>query len=475
MNLLELHAEHMPGAKITKESANKGGEYSSPCPACGGRDRFRVWPADGPDGSGKYWCRSCGAHGDVIQYLRDYRGMSFHDACRAAGREIPSAPMPGRLPQLPRSIVSGPESATLTPGPDPVPPSQVWSESGLKYLTRWLGSTGPDNPRLAWLRARGIRRDTAWTFRLADNPGEDARDLYRPRESWGLDPILRDDGKPKRLWLPRGLVIPCFGPDGAIIRLRIRRDEETGPKYYLLPGSSIRPLWAGNPSARVGLVVESELDAILIHQDAGDFVRVLAMGSALVSPSVSDMETLRGLDMILVALDADDAGNAGWLKWRNTFRSTSRRWTPPSGSKDPGDFAKSGGNVREWVAAGLPPIYRPAVSSRLARSPLVCVGREGVAGDLHHIADHSNMIPRPAAGPELPPTVLELRDLLRVSGVVVAYSLERIGLDFEPGRVSETHLRRLSELVFHDEAVVGFLSAHPRELITAGNFLEAAA
>ena len=48
--------------------ANRAGtEWAGPCPACGGRDRFRIWT--GPPG--RFWCRRCAWSGDVITLTRN--------------------------------------------------------------------------------------------------------------------------------------------------------------------------------------------------------------------------------------------------------------------------------------------------------------------------------------------------------------------------------------------------------------------
>ena len=70
------------GCSAKRVSGTKGGEYASPCPACGGKDRFRSWPAQG-----RYWCRGCGKKGDLIQYLRDFRDMGYQAACKYLGAE----------------------------------------------------------------------------------------------------------------------------------------------------------------------------------------------------------------------------------------------------------------------------------------------------------------------------------------------------------------------------------------------------
>src|SRR6059058_4170124 len=79
MNLLELLTRD---TRLRRMASTHGGEYAGPCPFCGGRDRFRVWPnAPRP----RYWCRGCGKHGDAIQYLRDHDGLSFREAQAQVG------------------------------------------------------------------------------------------------------------------------------------------------------------------------------------------------------------------------------------------------------------------------------------------------------------------------------------------------------------------------------------------------------
>ena len=79
---------HVPGL-FKRVARTHGGEWAGPCPWCYGRDRFRVWPYREPtdDHYIVYWCRGCGACGDLIQFLRDYKGLSFLEACQVSGQE----------------------------------------------------------------------------------------------------------------------------------------------------------------------------------------------------------------------------------------------------------------------------------------------------------------------------------------------------------------------------------------------------
>ena len=54
----------------SKGRNSRGAEFAGPCPLCGGKDRFLVWPEQN-DGNGSYSCRQCGISGDVIQWFMD--------------------------------------------------------------------------------------------------------------------------------------------------------------------------------------------------------------------------------------------------------------------------------------------------------------------------------------------------------------------------------------------------------------------
>ena len=72
---------------LKKVAATHGGEYAGPCPACGGEDRFRIWPEQ-REGQGSWWCRGCNQGGDAISYLMQMEGMDFKSAARAVGRDL---------------------------------------------------------------------------------------------------------------------------------------------------------------------------------------------------------------------------------------------------------------------------------------------------------------------------------------------------------------------------------------------------
>jgi hypothetical protein len=165
------------------------------------------------------------------------------------------------------------------------------------------------------------------------------------------------------LWLPIGWVIPYIQGD-QVVRVRIRQLDgaEFGPRYYMVPGSSsatmvIEPRHPGYRDVYV--IVEAELDAILIAQEASDLVGVMALGSSSTRPDKIATEKLNRAAHILNALDADGAGEKESGKWWRENYPDAERWPVPEG-KDPGEAWQKGVDIREWVMEGLPEGLRSA-------------------------------------------------------------------------------------------------------------------
>jgi DNA primase len=315
-----------------------GGEFAGPCPWCGGDDRFRCWPNQGE--AGKYWCRGCGRSGDALQYLRDFRHMTFPEACQFLGRELPPPSSltgngPGKASWEPR--------ATCAPGDLWQIKARAMVADASYHLFQPLGTR-----MLGWLtEKRGLTVETVKAAGLGYLP----TDRWDLAPAWGLVEVLKDDGKPKKLWFPRGLTIPLW-QCSQILRLRIRRPKSDGdPRYYLVRGSDTRAMILGRDQP-LSILVESELDALLLHQEAGDLVNVVSLGNAQTRPDHEAADLLQKSRLILVALDADQAGaKESWQWWREHYPQA-HRW-PPVAGKDPGDMLAAGVNLRSWIEAGL--------------------------------------------------------------------------------------------------------------------------
>jgi len=230
--------------------------------------------------------------------------------------------------------------------------------------------------QMAWLSARGIHSRTVHRFRL----GWVEQDLFRSFESWGLPPEFKKDGKEKRLWIPAGLLIPTYRGE-TIVHLQIRRPDGE-PRFYMMPGSAndpapmlyIRGTWPG-PN-RAAIVVEASLDAILVAQEAGDLVDVIAVRAAKNLPADEvDVEKARGTAWFGLWLDRDSAGDGGTIKWLHSAIGDSSRpdggfaqavkasgddiRPEGQGKMDPGDCHKLGISIRQHIIDHLPRAWRP--------------------------------------------------------------------------------------------------------------------
>ncbi len=317
---------------LKRVATTSGGEYAGACPFCGGRDRFRVWPE-----SGRYWCRACGKSGDSINYLREHRGLSFQDACSLLGRD------PGQRKHKPAAKTWTPKESKT--------PAELWQTKARAFLDGAINYLWTPNgePVRQWLHnEKGLNDATIERARL----GYNSADIYEPRVTWGLETAYNDNGKEKKQWLPAGLVIPSIS-NGNIQRLRIRRDTPSdGKRYVVVSGSSPAPLINGKDKAAY-VIVESELDALLLAQEAGDLCGTVALGTATAKPDNETDKLLQDTPVILISLDTDEAGiKASWNFWPETYGAKVKRW-PTIQGKDASDAKVNGLDLRTWIVAGM--------------------------------------------------------------------------------------------------------------------------
>ncbi|MBI5583485.1 MAG: zinc-binding protein, partial [Deltaproteobacteria bacterium] len=313
------------------------GEFAGPCPFCGGDDRFITWTESGKTGA--FWCRGCKRRGDGLKLLRELQGLTFLQAVDAWGLTPEDFPRTGR----PK------EKRVWTPKEKNGVPAE-WSNMAEIFLEeseyRLLG-----NPEIReWLQGRGLKFETIRAARLGWNP----KDEFFTRTLWGLDPATNEKGKPIRTYLKAGLIIPHI-LDGKIIGLKIRKaNPDTGGRYTHVAGSDASPMIWGRDKETL-LVVESELDGFLLHQEAGDLAGIIALGSAQARPDQENHQVLKEAGLILVALDTDAAGvQEAWGWWKKHYPNA-KRWPVPKGiGKDPTEALQKGLNLRAWVRAGLP-------------------------------------------------------------------------------------------------------------------------
>jgi len=309
---------------LKKTSSHRGGEWHGPCPFCGGVDRLRVQP------DRDFWtCRQCGRGGDAVAYLVESGRITKAEAARIRhGDEAMPCPTAGRRP--------------TTPQPDLVePPGAAWQERAWVHVNAakkalWDARGRPWRVRL---QQRGLTDATIEAAGLGYNP----RDTYELPEAWGLP---RDH---KKVWLPQGIVIPWV-INGNLWRVNVRRPA--GDPKYCGPAGSSNGLYnaGGLRPDKPAVIAEGEFDALSINQVAGDIVTAVATGSVAGSRKVLWEVLLSMCPSVLIAYDADDAGDKSWSYWRDVLPNA-RRWRPVYG--DVNAMLAGGFDLRAWVIAGL--------------------------------------------------------------------------------------------------------------------------
>ncbi|MDE3073877.1 MAG: toprim domain-containing protein [Chloroflexota bacterium] len=336
-------------------SRRRGGELHGPCPFCGGDDRFWVLPQAEP----AHWaCRQCAPKGgDAVDFVRTRDNCSFPEAIRTLQSLAGDEPLPR---------AGGPEAEG--------PPTAAW-QAHAEAFTEWCAQQLWGEAGAAvrgYLAGRGLTEATIRRARLGLCPDM----LWRERADWGLAPETRANGQPKRLWLPRGLVIPVT-VDGMPWGMRIRRPVEgdalaavmgapfgsADGKYVYVAGS--RPALFGAdtlPGRPVVVLCEGELDALLLQQEAGDLVGVATLGSASARLRGASLWALRHARHVLLAYDTDAAGQAG-AGALESLSARMRRVSVPA--KDLTALHQAGGSVRAWALHQIRQLEAPPVTPAL--------------------------------------------------------------------------------------------------------------
>lgn len=325
--------------------ARRGKERHGPCPFCRcAGNQFIIFTTGEP----RYWCRGCRQGGDAIQFMRDYKNLSFNEAKEYLGindyvisnhnnHNNHNNNDYHNNHNYSRDILQPPGDDWLTPAQEFVSRcrADLWGNVGAKAR--------------AWLNGRGLSDDT---IRLA-GLGYNAAESWIDRGLWGLPPEKNKQGKLKDLWLPRGVVIPWM-VDGVLWCVRIRRPvtEKGELKYYLLPGSTANTLYnAGSLGLdRPAMIQEGEIDALTVQQHAGDLVAAVATGGTSSARRAKWLARLALASLALVAYDSDEPGDKAAAYWVDALNNA-KRWRPYW--KDANQMAQDGVNLRAWVAAGL--------------------------------------------------------------------------------------------------------------------------
>jgi hypothetical protein len=317
------------------------GELHGACPFCGGSEKStRFWINKTRD---KWRCRQCEKNGDAIAYLVETGRMSLMDAYKARrGDDI--------------TFDNTPRKATPAPAyvPPPCePPAQTWQARARAFVATCQAALwSADGARaLDWLHKRGLTDATLKAAGIGYNPAA----TFEAFDEWGLPPETNDKGNAKRVWLPRGIVIPWLIA-GNVWRVNIRRPA--GEPKYISPAGWKNGLYNADAltADKPALMVEGEFDALLLQQEQGDVVPV-ATGTNTGSRRERWIEALAVCPTVLVTFDPDKAGRQARKYWLSKL-DNGRKWMPLNG--DVTDMWRAGIDLEQWGKRGLREATKPA-------------------------------------------------------------------------------------------------------------------
>ncbi len=265
------------------------------------------------DQKGFYHCFGCGAHGDVISWMTEQRGLSFIDACK----ELAS------------------EAGMEVPAPDPVAAKKAEKRAELVDVTTEAQDWFVHNLRsaegreaLAYLNGRGLKPETLREFGFGFAPvGKQALPgaLAQFDDQMLVETGMRiktDDGNTYDRFRER-IMLPIQDARGRVIAFggRIMGKREGVAKYLNSPDTSLfdkgRTLYnlhraapASRQTGRV-IVVEGYMDVVALAQ-AGFADAVAPLGTALTE---TQLEMLwRMVEVPVLCFDGDNAGQRAAMR-----------------------------------------------------------------------------------------------------------------------------------------------------------------
>lgn len=325
------------------------------------------------DDKGFYHCFGCSAHGDVIRWMTDARGLAFVDAVKeladAAGLALP-APDPHYSEREARASKQ----------------HDVMAAAAEYFAAQLHGDAGAE--ARAYLSRRGITPATVDAFGIGFAP--DRRDGIKTALAKFGDAELVEAGllisveekAPYDRFRGR-LMIPIRDPRGRVIAFGGRILGAGEPKYLNSPDTPLfdkgRTLYnldkAAAAARKAGrmIVVEGYLDVIALAQ-AGIGEAVAPLGTALTE---AQLERLwRNVDVPVLCFDGDNAGRKAAVRAVERAlpllapgRSLSIAMLPQG--QDPDDLVKAGGSAAfERVMAEAQPLVDLLWSHEMDAAPL---------------------------------------------------------------------------------------------------------
>ena len=107
-----------------------------------------------------------------------------------------------------------------------------------------------------------------------------------------------------------------------------------------------------NPSATLPiLILESELDALLVQQEAINLCSTIVLGGATKKPNAYIHSYLLKSPLILFSLDYDETGIKAFKWWKKQYKNL-HIW-PTLFEKSEGDAFIKGLDIKEWISLAI--------------------------------------------------------------------------------------------------------------------------
>ncbi len=302
------------GAKVQLKRSGKN--WKGLCPFHTEKSpSFYVYPE-----SGNYVCFSCGEKGDAFTWLQKTEGIDFPEALEQLAARTGVT--------LQRGTPRDPERDEAR--------ERIFAinEEAATFFASVLlnGAAGEDGRR--YVAERGLNRETVERFTLGFAPESwDALLKHLTGHGHSEQSLVeagllteRDDGRRYDRFRNR-LIFPIRNRDGQIVGFGGRALGDGKPKYLNTAQTAVFDKSAvlyGIDLAKdairksdTAVIVEGYVDAIMAHQ-VGHANVVASMGTALTEQQVGLLKRLTA--RIVLALDADAAGQAAMLRGIDTMR-----------------------------------------------------------------------------------------------------------------------------------------------------------
>lgn len=294
-------------------------------------------------GNGQKWkchssCPSDANGGDVISFYMAWKDVDFKTAIQELSERTNT------------------HSAAPIPPPLPKPWSQPeqWRTRAAEFIA-YAEKNMNDAVMEYLVKERGLSPETARAFHVGYNP----KNIFDDPVRWGMEG--------KKIWLPRGIVIPGFWKDEPYY-IKIRRPLENDTLGKFIPKWDAKD---GAPDIKFGgprggksvlfrvelmdyrpvlILTEGEWDTMILWENSMDLCDAGTIGGAQSKFDLLDLALLTRYQKIFVVHDDDKAGDIG-RKYIASLKAISPRIesiTPPV--HDLTDYWRSGRDVRAWAA-----------------------------------------------------------------------------------------------------------------------------